>query len=212
MMSVARGISLAAIVGTAVAMAGCAVEPSGHVSADLSTPRTAAVSFFRAVGADDLRTARDASVGAASDRQWIDVMAGLVKGLRSYDQAIRNHFGVEAASADAQIKQALLELVDDQIQHLEEGLVKESEQIAEVDPAWNGARLSARPPVFLRRQKDLWKVDLTTTAKYDPRFSPEAIQRYRKYGQALQKAARDINSGRYRTLAEAQRESDAKAP
>ena len=84
--------------------------------------------------------------------------------------------------------------------------------MAEVDPAWNGARLSARPPVFLRNQKGLWKVDLLTMAKYDPRFAPETAKRYREYGAALQKAARDIDAGRYKTLAQAERESDARAP
>src|SRR5437660_345135 len=61
MRCVLRGISLGVVFGMIVA--GCAADgPSVHVTADLSAPKAAAVSFFGAVAAGDTRTARDASI------------------------------------------------------------------------------------------------------------------------------------------------------
>jgi hypothetical protein len=206
-----RGISLGLLYGTSIAV-GCAPKTPPLVAGDLSAPKPAAVTFLRAAVAGDLETAKNASVGSDADKRWIGAMALLVNGLKSYDRAIVAHFGTEATADDAQIKRALLELVDDSIAHVKEGLVKEDSDVAEVDPAWNGLRLSARPPIFLRKERGLWKVDLPTTAKFDPRFSPETVERYTAYGRALSNAARDINAGRYKTLAQAERESDTRVP
>src|SRR5579864_7511330 len=99
---------------TALALAmGCASHPQPHVTADLSAPKPAAVSFFRAVAEGDVRTARDASIGTRQDKEWIDVMSSLLTGLRRYDEAIVKRFGHEARQTDLQLRQALLQLVQD---------------------------------------------------------------------------------------------------
>jgi hypothetical protein len=197
----------------AIVPGGCNSHPPVRVAADLSGPKAAAVTFFRAVSVGDVRTARDASIGSAQDKQWIDAMSSMLTGLQSYDEAVLRRFGQQATQTDTQIRQALMQLVQDQIERLQDGLVKEGVDTAEVDPGWKSeVRLSARPPVILRKEKGLWKVDLAATAKVDPKFDPETIERYRTYGKALHNAAYQINAGRYKTLAEAELDSDAWAP
>ena len=192
--------------------AGCGGERPPHVVADLSGPKPAAVSFFRAVAEGDVATARQASIGTSQDKQWIDAMSSMLTGLKRYDQAVLKRFGNEATQTDVQIRQAITQLVQDEIDRLEDGIVLESADTAEVAPAWHKVRLTGRPPVMLRKEKGLWKVDLQATAKTDPKFDTGAIERYRAYGKALHNAAYQINAGRYKTLAEAEQDSDAWAP
>ena len=197
----------------ATVSAGCSSHPPPHVVADLSGPKPAAVSFFRAVALGDVGTAREASIGTGEDKQWIDAMSSMLTGLQRYDEAVVKRFGHEATQTDVQLKQAMTQLVQDEIDRLAEGIVKEGVDTAEVDPGWHGeVRLTGRPPVILRKEKGLWKVDLPATAKVDPKFDPEAIERYRAYGKALHNAAYQIDAGRYKTLAEAEQDSDAWAP
>jgi hypothetical protein len=192
---------------------GCNSHPPPHVAVDLSGPKPAAVSFFRAVSEGDVRTARDASIGTTKDKEWIDAMSSMVTGLRRYDEAILRRFGHQAAQTDSQLRQAITQFVQDQIERLQDGIVSEGPDTAQVQPGWHGeVRLSGRPPVLLRKEKGLWKVDLEATAKVDPKFDLEAVARYRAYGKALHDAAYQINAGRYKTLAEAEQDSDAWAP
>jgi hypothetical protein len=192
---------------------GCNSHPPPHVVADLSSPKPAAVSFFRAISEGDIRTARDASIGTAKDKEWIDAMSSMLTGLRRYDQAIIRRFGHQAAQTDSQLRQAITQLVQDQLERLQDGIVREGPDTAEVDPGWHGeVRLTGRPPVMLRKEKGLWKVDLEATARIDPKFDAEAVARYRAYGKALHDAAYQIDAGRYKTLAEAEQDSDTWAP
>jgi hypothetical protein len=197
--------------GAAVA-AGCGSHPQPRVPADLSGPRAAAVTFYSAVVAGDTSTARHASLGTDVDKKWIDAMARLLSGMRIYDQAIVKHFGSEAVQTDTQLKLAMLQLGQDQIDRLQEGVVNQGPEVAQVHPGWHGEVLSARPPIILRKEYKAWKVDLAETAKVDPKFGPDAVNRYRIYGDALHDAAWRINAGRYKTLAQAEHDTDRYAP
>jgi len=197
-----------AIAGAAL-LTGCA----GHtqsVQADLSSPQSAALAFFQAIGRGDSATARNASVGGDQDKQWIDAMVTLIVGLRQYDQALRSRFGRDAAQTDADLRQALAGLTEDPITGLTEPIVLEDGESATVKPAYHhNLRLAARPPVYLRKIKDAWKVDLPATAQADPRHNFALVKQFLAAGQALQQAARQIAAGRYKTLAEAQQAIDA---
>ena len=188
---------------------GCAEQPKPHVRSDLSNPKAAALTFLTAISAGDTETARKASVGGDDDHVSIDGLSSLITGLQSYDQAIVKRFGNEAVPTDVQLKQAILELVDDTIRHLASGIVLDQQEIAKIQPAEGKTPLTGRPPIYLRKDKGLWKVDLTATAQVDRRFDPAVARQYLAAGQALHAAARRINAGRYKTLAEAQRDTDA---
>jgi len=177
-------------------------------AADLSAPKPAALSFLHAIARADARAAKAASVGTDQDRQSIDAIVSLIAGLRAYADALKARFGAQASSIDDQLREAMRALTDDPVMRLEGGIVKESADSAEVDPALNGVRLAARPPIYLRKDAGVWKVDLATM-RNDPTYDPAATDQYRSAGKALQLAAQAIRRGRYRTLDAALAASDS---
>jgi len=191
---------------------GCASGPKVQVASDLSTPKAASLTFLRAIAAGDVRTAKAACTGTPQEKKWVDAMSSFLTGLRSFDEAIVNRFGQEAVQADTQLKQALLELSDDVIQHVDDAIVHETGETASVEPAAAGVRLRNRPPIYLRNDKGAWKVDLAATAKGDKRFDPGVQEKYASAGDALHDAARRVRAGRYKTLTEAQRDADGRFP
>jgi hypothetical protein len=131
-------------------------------------------------------------------------MVGLINGLRRYDEALLSRYGQEAVPMDVDLKQALFTFTNEPLMRIEGGIEKEGSDTAEVDPAFKGMRLSAQSPIFLRKVKEIWKVDLTAM-RNDPRHDPNVIQQYLAAGKALAKAAANIRAGRYKTLQAAQR-------
>lgn len=188
----------------ALALAGCAAGSKSRVPADLSGPKPAALTFLNAAARGDLRTARAASVGSEQDKRWIDAMVRLVDGLRAYDRALLSRFGRDAVPADVDLKQTIMTVSQEPIAQIEEGIVREGSDSAEIDPAYKGVRLAARAPLFLRKVKGQWKVDLAAMA-HDADHSPTAVKQYLAAGDALHDAARQIASGRYKTFADAER-------
>jgi len=196
-----------------VFIGGCAShKPAPHVAADLTSPKAAALTFLRAISAGDVQTAKSACIGTEREKASVEALSTLITGLRAYDQAVNTRFGVEAAQTDAQLKQAISDLLDVSITHAENAMVHEGPQTATVEPAAGGVRLRARPAIYLRKDQNHWKVDLATTAQADKRFDPETSQQYAVAGNALHQAADKINAGRYKSLAEAQRDANANVP
>jgi len=192
---------------------GCGANgPKSRVWADLSGPKPAALTFLRAIEQGDAQTAKNASLGTPQDKQFVDGMVALLDGLKAYDRALLSRFGPQAAAADVDLKQAILTLAQDPLARIEDGIVREGPDTAEIDPAFHGVRLTARPPIYLRKDKGLWRVDLPATARQDPRLDPVVARRYLAAGKALHDAARQIASGRYKTFAEAERAMDVQLP
>lgn len=184
-------------------LVGCASSAPPVNPGELSTPQTALMTYLHAIAQGDAAKARAASVGTEQDKRWIDAMAGLISGLRSYDQALTARFGQQATSVDIDLKQALSELANEPIVRFQDGLVKEAEDSAQIQAAVGHIRLAAEPPVYLKREKDGWKVDLAA-ARRDSAHSPQRVERYLAAGKALNDAARQVRLGRYRTFDEAQ--------
>ena len=70
-----------------------------------------------------------------------------------------------------------VELANEPIVRFQDGLVKESGETAQIQAAVGHLRLAAEPPVYLKREKDGWKVDLAA-ARRDSAHSPQRIERY----------------------------------
>jgi len=166
---------------------------------DLSSPKPAALSFLHAIANGDARAAKAASVGTDHDRQWVDAIVMLITGMRAYDNALMARFGDAAISTNIELEQAIDALANEPIRRLEGGIVKESDENAEVAPALNGVRLAARPPIYLLKEKGVWKVDLAAM-KDDPTRDPAVIDQFSKAGKALHQAALAIRRGHYKTL------------
>jgi hypothetical protein len=193
-------------------LGGCAHEPMPHVAIDLSSPKSAAVSYLRAMSAGDLDSLKACTFGTDDQRKPAIAYATMIRGMRRYDQAIVSHFGSDAIRDDVDLKQKLMELVDDRIDRTQQGAVQENEEEAMISPGINGAALRKRPPIILRKDQGVWKVNLAETAQRDSTISPESAQRNEAIGEALLKIARDIDRGRYKTYADMQRDADAGMP
>jgi hypothetical protein len=165
------------------------------------------MAYLNAVARGDAAKARACAVGSEQDKQWIDGMVALLGGLRNYDQALVARFGQQAVPVDVDLKQAIFSMANQPIIRFQDGIVKESENTAEIDAAVGHIRLMAQRPVYLKRLPDGWKVDLETM-RQDPHHGSDAIGQYVAASKALNAAARDIRAGRYRTLDEAQQAID----
>lgn len=192
--------------------AGCAHEPMPHVTIDLSTPKSAAVSYLRAMSAGDLDALKASTAGTDAQRKPAEAYAAMISGMRRYDKAIVTHFGNDAMRDDVELRQKLTELSDDRIERTQQGSVQETETQAMVSPGLNGMALKKRPPIMLVKDKGFWKVDLAQTAVRDTSLSPESRERNQAVGDALLKLARDIERGRYKTYEQMQRDADAGMP
>jgi hypothetical protein len=200
-------LRLLSLTSLALFAIGCGAKAApNRVTSDLSKPKAAALTFLNAIAQGDIKTAKAASIGTTQDKEWIDAIVTLITGLREYDNAMLLRFRNEAVSEDIDLQAAIQDLATEPIMRLQDGIVKEGPATAEVDPAYKGVRLRSRSPVFLRREKGIWKVDLEALRE-DPRHSPEATQQYLAAGQALRRAAKDIRLGRYKTFAAAQQAS-----
>lgn len=182
---------------------GCSPAAPPVSPAELSQPHQALMTYLDAISKGNAAKARAASIGTEQDKRWIDAITALITGLRSYDDALVTRFGRQALTTDIDLKQAVTELANEPIVRFQDGMVKESENTALIQAAVGHIRLAAQPPVYLKREKDGWKVDLAESRR-DPTHSPERVAQYLAAGDALKKAARDIRAGRYRTFDEAQ--------
>jgi hypothetical protein len=200
-------LRLLSITSIALFAIGCEAKAApARIPSDLSNPKPAALTFLTAIAKGDIKTAKAASIGTNRDKEWIDAIVTLITGLREYDSALLLRFRNEAVSADIDIQAAIQGVAEEPIMRLQDGIVKESPDTAEVEPAFKGVRLRSRSPIFLRREKGIWKVDLEALRE-DPQHSPEATQQYLAAGQALRRLAKDIRLGRYKTFAAAQQAS-----
>jgi hypothetical protein len=198
------GLVLARIVTAFVICCGCGAKTAPLPrDVDLSKPKAAALSFLRSLARGDGRTARAISIGSEADTRWVDAMVTLITGLREYDQALLDKFNREALPMDVTLKQAIATFADEPVMRLQGGVVKEAEDTAEVDPGLGGVRLSRRRPVYLRKQGDVWKVDLAAM-RDDPQHDPALAGDYILAGKAMRQAASDIRRGHYKTFQAAQ--------
>jgi hypothetical protein len=200
------------LIGILLIAGGCAAQQAVHTRLDLSSPQAAALTYLRAIAAGDVQTAKAACIGNDDEKAAVEAMSLFITGLRAYDQAVMAKFHQDAVQIDAQLRQAITDLSDAPIQHIEQGIVNEGPDTASVEPAAGGMRLHARPPIYLRKEKNQWKVDLATTQQADRHFEPAVVQQYRAAGKALHLVADRVKIGRYQSLAQAQRDTDANTP
>lgn len=187
-----------------LALAGCApAQKPMAPGTDLSSPKAAAIAFYKAIARGDVATADAASIGSEQDKKWNRAIVALIDGLKRYSDALRSRFGQQAVSTEVNLHQALVTLAQEPVMGLEGGIVHEADETAEVDPGLSGIRLAARAPVYLRKVNGVWKVDLPAMAQ-DPQHDPSTTAQYLAGGLAMQKAARDIAAGRYHTFDQAQ--------
>src|ERR1700722_10455935 len=81
-------------------MAGCGSRNVVHVASDVSNPKSAALTFLRAMSAGDIRTAKAACIGNKQELAAVESFSSFITGLRAYDQAITKKFYRESIQAN----------------------------------------------------------------------------------------------------------------
>jgi hypothetical protein len=188
--------------------AGCEEIGGSKITADLSTPKSAAVAYLQAIQKGDGRTARALCIGTSEQMGWVDGRVTLVDGMRSFDKALYARFGNITLQVHTDMYESLTKLADIWVPAISDGAVSADDQKARIDPAHEGFFTRFVNPVYLKHVKEGWKVDLaqtyaaSTPADEYPSISAD-YQQWRQFGEMFQAAARDVKAGRYGTVDEA---------
>lgn len=131
---------------------------------DLSTPKSAAIGFHRAMLAGDAATAKSAATGTPAQQQAIDAVIETYATLRALGAATVQKFGPEATRksfANSVFENGLSEAAADQvlkqIADREERIAGDNATLVPKKVPGQGAA----PTIKLKREAGLWKLDLT---------------------------------------------------
>jgi hypothetical protein len=189
--SVTRRAALAVVLMAAVALLtqpGC--RKSETVEMDLSTPRSAALVFARAVESGDAETARSAAYAGGVELEWVDAMTAAMSGMRTLVNASEKRFGGEAHTLLA-TKDSLT---------MSAGI-----PTAEVKTEGNRATLVAAPgvqmPSMPMKQVDgKWKFDVGTFTRGED--ITRVVKQFHVVGEITPKLAKDVEEGKFKTVKE----------
>ena len=162
------------------------------VSPELSTPKLAALSFVRAMEANDMTAFRSVTLGADEDYKLFEPLLGMVGAAKNLERAAREKFGKAGRVVVRDSPAVELEV------HVQESDVKVTAETAVLThQGEEGAE-----PLTLRHGKQGWKVDLTAIHNRDQMATSAAsMDRMRE---VLSGSAADIRSGKFKTAEEAE--------
>lgn len=164
----------------------------GAGRAELSTPKLAALTFVRAMEANDMMAFRAVTLGADDDYKLFEPLLGMVGAAKQLEKAAREKFGKAASVVVRESPAVELEV------HVQESDVKVTSDTAVLTHKGE----EGADPLTLRHTPDGWKVDLTAIAnRQQMADTAAAMGRMR---QALADTASGIRDGRFKTADEAE--------
>lgn len=193
---------------------GCESLTGGRAQkVDLSTPKSAALDYLKAVQRGDAATAKAASMGTAEQMRWVDGLAGMVGGMRKFDAALYTKFGSVIGQAHVDMHDALHALADEPVELVEQGSEIINGEEAKIDFPRKGFTAHSQPVYRLGHGKEGWKINLPATyAPYPPQQLaarlPEVTASFRRYeeiGGAFRATAGDVMANRFHSAEEAER-------
>jgi hypothetical protein len=181
------------VAATLVAPGGCKRD-DGKVEMDLSTPRSAAMVFTHAVETGDAETAKTAAYAGGVEVEWVEAMTAAVSGMRTLVNAAEKKFGAEAYGLIAQ-RETL---------NLTEGL-----RDAEVKLEGNRAMIlpstaHKMEPLPMKNIDGRWKLDVGSFTKGEDLGN--VVKQLRVIGEEAPKLAKGVESGKFQTVRDVQRE------
>lgn len=191
-----------------IALCGGCAAPAPLPNVNLSTPDAAALAYLTAIQRGDARTAQALSLGTPEQEQWPLALATLVDGMRRFDNALYDRFGRIIEQVHTDMNDALHGLADEPVDVIRNGQESDDGKTARIDPKHQGFTSHFQPSIYLKRDKEGWKVLLRETygegvpADRLPELSRN-FGRYRQSGDAFKAVANEIRAGRYKTIDEA---------
>lgn len=163
------------------------------VSPELSTPKLAALSFVRAMEANDMTAFRSVTLGADDDYKLFEPLLGMVGAAKNLERAAREKFGKAGRVVVRDSPAVELEV------HVQESDVKVTAETAVLTHQGE----ENADPLTLRHTSNGWKVDLTAIHNREQMATSAAsMDRMR---QALSDSAADIRSGKFKTAEDAEK-------
>lgn len=164
----------------------------GAGRAELATPKLAALTFVRAMEANDMTAFRGVTLGADDDYKLFEPLLGMVGAAKQLEKAAREKFGKAASVVVRESPAVELEV------HVQESDVKVTSDTAVLTHKGE----EGADPLTLRHTADGWKVDLTAIAnRQQMADTAAAMGRMR---QALADTASGIRDGHFKTADEAE--------
>ncbi|MDB5292058.1 MAG: hypothetical protein JWL69_3299 [Phycisphaerales bacterium] len=179
---------------------------------DLSTPKSAALDYVKAIQRGDATTAKAASTGTGEQMRWVDGLAGMVDGMRKFDEAMFAKFGKVIDQAHVDMHDSLQAVADEPVELVEKGAEVVEGEEARIELPRKGFTSHFQPTYWLRHEKQGWKVNLVKT--YAPFPGQKLAQklpgvtasfrRYEEFGDVFRAAAGDVRGGRFHSTKEAE--------
>jgi hypothetical protein len=183
-------ITCSAVVG--VGGGGCE-RKDAKVQIDLTTPRSAATVFTRALEAGDVETAKSAAYGGGLEIEWVEAMAPAMSGMRQLTDAAHSKFGAEADALVAG-KQTL---------HM-------STTLTDAEIQMNGERATVIPTggdgvkIPMKRINGNWKIDVGLLTRGDD--ITYVVKELRALAEIAPRMTKDVEAGKFKTVQEVRRE------
>ncbi len=168
-----RQTALVTLMLTAALLTGCN-------RTDLSSPKAAAKTFFKAMENNDVATAKKACTGA--DDKSIESLAATMANFKKFSDAAKSKFGDKAKNLD--------DLKAFDVDSIDQATVKENGNEAMLDSKGSNAKL--------KKVDGDWKVDVSDMAAMLPMM--------KGLGDAAGKAADGINNGSIKTMEDAKKQ------
>ena len=164
----------------------------GKVELDLSTPRSAATVFTRAVETGDADTAKSAAFAGGIEVEWVEAMTSAMRGMKTLLSATEKKFGAESNLLVAQ-----------------RGMLTFSQSLRDAEVQMNGDRATitsgpSKTTLFLKNIDGKWKIDVGALTRGQDISG--LVKHLRALGQVAPQVSADVEAGKFRTVKEIERE------
>jgi len=176
------------VVGTG----GCGRDDAA-VTVDLTTPRSAATVFTRALEAGDVETAKSAAYGGGIEIEWVEAVARAMSGMRRLVAAAEKKFGDDAQLlvAGRQTLRLSGTLADAQVQ-------LDGERATVIAAGRDGMRFP------MKRIDGNWKLDVGLMTRGED--IGDIVKQLRVVGDIAPRLTQDVEAGKYKSIRDLRRE------
>ena len=183
---------LVATISTALILCtspGCGRDAT--VENDLSTPRSAATVFTRAVEAGDGTTAKTAAYGGGVELEWVEAMAQSTSGMKKLVAVTETRFGSEAQNL----------MVTKNALHM-------SKAVASAEVQFNGERATVVTAgealkIPMKRVEGNWKIDVGALTRGED--LTQAVKQLRALGVVAPQLAKQVEAGKFTSVKDIQK-------
>ena len=214
-------LSRIAFAGALVAISGACASMQKAKPVDLTSPKSAATAYVKAIQAGDAPTARAAATGTGQEMDWIDGWAGFARATRDLNNAIYTRFGKVTHQIHAELEKTLWEQFDRPAAQIDDADVQAAENEARITIVHGTVASRDATPLLLKKINGLWKIDLERTylpepprnqllvmtagqrAQYKAKMIKEvsdAFHLLQKEASVMEGLAGDVKAGRFKTM------------